>query len=453
MTELKKKLRDFIYRFRPLPDYYGQDFKKIFTFLQACRHWNRDKILEYKLKCLQKLVAHAEKNVPYYRELFIKHGIKSSDIKSFDDFAQIPVLKQDVLRDASQDLQAADFQSYEPILSRTSGTTGVTKEFYRSSYQESHRLAAMWCSLIEYGHNFRDKTVSVISPKTYDKNAPLYDNDRVINEIIINSHQIIAGKNKAILPIICNYHPHMLWFQPTLLAMLAEYSVNNSLPPLQVPLLISHAEKLYPHIYVLLRKAYEGKFIQYYGNRENTIAAWGDTSDLFHEVSDSCHLEPGTHSSVSDDQKTVPLISTSLHNYAMPLIRYDSEDLVEWHGYDKTDSKYPCFTLLGGRGKDFLLTKRGLTTQYLLPHLRKNGFDRLKQIQIEQVSLEKLVLRIVPGLEYSLESDESLLLKYAYEALPDDFKISIEYLKSIPPTKAGKYRQVISQLAIDYLNK
>jgi hypothetical protein len=56
MLGLKKKIRDFIYRFRPLPDYYGRDFKRIYAFLKESRNWSRDRIQEYKLERLKALV-------------------------------------------------------------------------------------------------------------------------------------------------------------------------------------------------------------------------------------------------------------------------------------------------------------------------------------------------------------------------------------------------------------
>jgi len=43
----------------------------------------------------------------------------------------------------------------------------------------------------------------------------------------------------------------------------------------------------------------------------------------------------------SSDGVTGDLITTCLHNYAVPLIRYDPGDIVKWCGYQDSDSPYP----------------------------------------------------------------------------------------------------------------
>jgi phenylacetate-coenzyme A ligase PaaK-like adenylate-forming protein len=65
----KKKIKDFIIRFRPLPDYYSNDFKKDFAFMMESRDWCKEKIRNYRLGQIKALVRHAQKNVPYYRGL------------------------------------------------------------------------------------------------------------------------------------------------------------------------------------------------------------------------------------------------------------------------------------------------------------------------------------------------------------------------------------------------
>ena len=116
MAGLKKKIRDFAYRFRPLPDYYGKDFKRIHAFLRESRHWNAERLQAYKLDRLRALVKHAGTNVPYYRELFKQHGIEAGDIKTLEDFSKIPILTKQMLRDNFDRLQADSLESYEPSL-------------------------------------------------------------------------------------------------------------------------------------------------------------------------------------------------------------------------------------------------------------------------------------------------------------------------------------------------
>src|SRR5689334_9782673 len=52
-----------------------------------------------QLRRLSALLAHAEAHVPYYRELFKSLNLTSRDIRSLEDFAQLPILTKDIVRD------------------------------------------------------------------------------------------------------------------------------------------------------------------------------------------------------------------------------------------------------------------------------------------------------------------------------------------------------------------
>ena len=52
---------------------------------------------------LVKQVKHVYDNVPYYRDLMDKKGVKPEDIKSIDDLCKLPFLMKSDLRDAYPD--------------------------------------------------------------------------------------------------------------------------------------------------------------------------------------------------------------------------------------------------------------------------------------------------------------------------------------------------------------
>ena len=73
---------------------------------------------------LVKQVKHVYDNVPYYRDLMDKQGVKPDDIKSIDDLHKLPFLAKSDLRDAyPYGLLAKPLEDCVRIHS-TSGTTG-----------------------------------------------------------------------------------------------------------------------------------------------------------------------------------------------------------------------------------------------------------------------------------------------------------------------------------------
>ena len=85
---------------------------------------SRDEIIRIQNEKLVKQVKRVYENVPYYRDLMDKKGVKPEDIKSIDDIRKLPFLSKADLRDAyPYGLLGTDIKNCIRIQS-TSGTTG-----------------------------------------------------------------------------------------------------------------------------------------------------------------------------------------------------------------------------------------------------------------------------------------------------------------------------------------
>ena len=450
MNMLLKKIRDYIYLYRPLQNYYGADFKRIFNFVERSKDKCREEIEAYKLERLRRLVEHARRSVPYYRELFKQHEIRPEDINSFEDYARIPVLTKKLLRENLDRLKSDDFNSYKPILTETSGTTGQVTRLYRSSYHEAYRKAVVWRFYRQLGHDFRQPWVSLNNSWGYNKNARLYEFDKIENCLNINIYHVMEGRYRQVVEAIRAFRPNMILAHPNILCAIADYFERENLKPIEAPVIITYGEKIYQHMRPLLIRGFQGRYAEYFGNRENSVGAFGDSSGCFNEISEYCHLEPANSDCICGFDSCGELISTSLHNYCVPLIRYDTEDLICWKGYCDGE-KYPGFELLGGRGKDLLLSRDGLVVPYTPSILESADNSRIRKYQISQDDIDHVTLRVVADDNYVVERDEPLLIEQFNLVLAKKFKISIEYIEDIPFTRNGKYRVSVSPLTMKYL--
>ena len=83
-----------------------------------------DEMKKLQSEKLVKQVKHVYENVPYYRDLMDKKGVKPDDIQSIDDLYKLPFLTKADLRDAyPYGLLAKPLKDCVRIQS-TSGTTG-----------------------------------------------------------------------------------------------------------------------------------------------------------------------------------------------------------------------------------------------------------------------------------------------------------------------------------------
>lgn len=139
------------------------------------------------------------------------------------------------------------------------------------------------------------------------------------------------------------------------------------------------------------------------------------------------------------------LVLTSLHNKAMPVIRYEIGDniLIEPEG-----NKFKVKALLGCTGDDILLpsgkTSSSVTFHYITRDvLEKSGI--LKEFIIKQVSLNKFVYEIVADDE--LPQHYVDLIKEKVDLyLEPGLDVEIKRVDSIMRTKAGKMKHFHSLL-------
>ena len=74
------------------PIWKDPEFLKWYNFLQESQWWSREKLEEYQMQQLGKLLEHAYENVPYYRKIFDERGLKPKDVQGLDDLKQLPYL-------------------------------------------------------------------------------------------------------------------------------------------------------------------------------------------------------------------------------------------------------------------------------------------------------------------------------------------------------------------------
>ena len=454
MIESMELLRRFWHTLIPLPLKYGSEFRRTFEFLQKSQHGSRDEIEDYQWQRIQALVAYAYDHVPYYHQKFDQAGIHPQDIKTRDDYRRIPVLYKEDVAEYFELLKSDEFEKLAPISTVTGSTTRDGLRLFRSGRSETFRKAVVWRHFFNIGFRFRDRRAQLTVPLRFVSNMYEMPVDYNENTLMIDSRAITPEFTPQIYRRLQAFRPKMLFCQPSNAVMFVEYCKQNGLPPLSIPIVYALGEKIYPEYSEIMSDFFKGKIVQFYGNRENTASA-GDLEDgRMYVNSDFCYLEFESAEGRPLLGQPADIISTSLENYAFPLIRYCTEDVGVLHGHiDGAVRNFPVMEIVGGRGKDLLLTRNGLILPQTNPFLKSIKFDRYKRIQLEQKSLDDLVVRVVPTSEFNADSDRQLLESSFTQYFNGQFKIAVEVVEEIGRTSAGKNRYVISDLAIKHLRE
>lgn len=111
------------------------DAFKIVALNKNFDHMTYDLFQEYKLFQLQRTVKQVYDNSKFYRKKFDEIGIKSEDIKCFEDISKLPFTFPNDLRSEGQNYQflcTSQRNVEKPVSFQSSGTTGIKKRIYFS---------------------------------------------------------------------------------------------------------------------------------------------------------------------------------------------------------------------------------------------------------------------------------------------------------------------------------
>jgi len=447
-------LRKIKHTIIPLQIKYGKRFRQVFKFLMEHQKTSREELDNYQWQKLKQLLDYSYKHVPFYQKRFDSIGMHPNDIKNRDDYTQIPILTREDVVEHIEELKSDEFKKFKPYSSVTSGTTRDRMPFFRSYETEVWRLAVTWRHYFNIGYKFREQRAELLCPLPYLNSRYHMPIDHNENALLIDPTSITKDHCPKIHARLLEVKPKILFCHPGTTTSLVLKFHELGLPPIHIPTIYCIGELIYPDFRNAIESFFQGRIIEYYANRENSIAAMELFDGNMYIQSDYCYLE-----FINDDGKPIvneqaEVISTSLVNLAFPFIRYQTDDIGIYRGHIKDALVgFPVMKIIGGRGKDLILTKDGLKGTYISLYLNRYGLNRFKQLQVIQLSLNKLIIKVVPTPEYRGDEDSRLLEKVCQEEFNDEFSVRVELVEEIPPTESCKNKMVISQLAVDYLRQ
>jgi phenylacetate-CoA ligase len=240
-----------------------------------------------------------------------------------------------------------------------------------------------------------------------------------------------------------------LWGYASSLYSLALFAQEQHLEPPRLKVVISNAEPLLSHQRRLIASVFGCPVRDTYGMSELVCAASECEAGRFH-----LWPEVGIYEVLRDDaDEPVPpgevgrLVCTGLLNADMPLIRYEVGDRV---AIAPTGASCPCGRTLPlllsveGRSDDVIVTPDGRRIGRLDPVFKSNF--PIREAQIVQESLVGLRVLVAPGPGFTAQTAQCL--KLALQERVGEMSVSVEEVSSIPRSANGKFRAVISKVAL-----
>lgn len=392
---------------------------------------------------LDRILKHAIKNTVFYSNLFV-----GNTPKGISDF---PIVNKNIITNRFEEFCSKNKSLYSYYDSFTGGSTGEPFHLLRHGGYEYDFGLKRWKT---YGYKDGELLIALDGTKidNEDLKKNIYWKKKPGRNIPFGTFAVSSlyyNENNA--DIYCKYivdiAPDYIRGYPSFVYAIACYAeksgwnVGKSVKAIELT-----SETAYPYQIEKITSVFGAKVYLQYGHTEACVCAntYDDTYRYrveplygYVEVLD----ENGQH---VKEGEVGEVVVTTLHNYAMPLIRYRTGDFAEYGG---KDLRYIYLNRVLGRTQDYIIDINGnkvlLTALIFAQHCAALG--HITKWQLEQNTKGKVVAHIVKGKEFS-NDDESEI--YELFKKSGNVETVFDYVNEIPLTPRGKSKMLKQNITL-----
>lgn len=427
---------------------YGPETERLVQEALERDHWSAARWKAWQEERLAFVLHRAATQVPYYRAQWSerrRHGDKSS----WEQLENWPILKKEALRATPTAFVADNYQGRRLFKEHTSGTTGTPLTLWCDRSAERS-----WYALFEarwrrwYGVSFKDRWAilggQLIAPFK-ETRPPFWVWNAGLNQLYMSVLHLRPDCVRHYLDAIRGHSISYLYGYSSSLYWLALGAIEHGVK-LHLQVVVTDAEPLFPWQREVIERAFHCPVRETYGLAEMVAAASECESGRLHLWPEAGYIE-------TLDERARPvagcrsgrLVATGLLNEAMPLVRYETGDMLQPTG---SSVGCPCGRSLAlvdqvtGRQDDAILTRDG---RRIVQIDTAFGTDMpILEAQIVQETLDKITVRVVPDRGWSREDEQNLC--EAMRERVGEMDIRVVTVPMIERTWAGKYRIIVSRV-------
>lgn len=420
--------------------------------------WPADRLLTAQLGQLKQLLAYAATQVPFYRERLPDAGELPEGGLTPALWSSLPILRRHEVQAAGEALRAQRLPGGHgrTDVVRTSGSTGMPISVTKSALSNLFWHACLVRDHRWHGRDFAGRFAAI---RAMDDGVGLYPNG-IRNSSWGRMTALVHPTGPAFgLSIrastgeqaewLSRVRPNYLLSYPSSLAALARHCAAHDIGLPGLRGLLSFGEVCGDDTRAICRDVWKLEIADSYSTQEVGYIALQcpDHAGHYHVMGEDVLVE------VLDDEgracrpgEVGRVVVTPLHNFAMPLIRYEIGDLAEVGPPCPCGRGLPVLTRVGGRVRHMLRLPDGGT---LWPRMRAGTYREIapiRQFQLAQTAIDRLELRLVVERPLTADEEEKLRAEIRERLSGRDFVIDLSYRDSIPRSPGGKYEDVRCEL-------
>jgi len=272
--------------------------------------------------------------------------------------------------------------------------------------------------------------------------------DLLMNRIRASAYELDKDGLRRFYKQVMRFRPAYLFGYTSLVYEFARFALEEDLDgtALQLKGAVTTSETLHDFQRAAIQAAFGCPVINEFGCTETGIIAFQCPQGGVHIPVETVYVEIQPED-MPDSPGLGRVIVSDLHNYAMPIIRYDIGDLAGWAETPcPCGRKLPALQHIVGRTSDIILTPDGrrlhtIIFYYILYRLESAG-GGIRKFQVVREAPHHYDIKLVRGPHFSdrqLDAAKHTIAKH----LGDRVRVRYRFVETIERTPAGKHRDFI----------
>lgn len=429
----------------------GHETMRRWRELERSQWWESPALAAFQAEELRRFLTLIERRVPYYRDLFARHGFHPESVREARDLALLPILTKSDIRANRNALVAEGARRLEK--NQTGGSTGEPLQFFVGPARVSSDVASRCRAMGWWGLRVGDPEIvlwgSPIEVTRQDRVRAV--RDAMFRSRLLSAEKMTPAAMDRYLDTIQRMRPVQIFSHGSALGELARHAEerHRDLTGAGIRVAFLTSEQLYEHQRERIERVFGCRVANGYGARDAGFVA--------HECPDG-----GMHLTAEDiiveivDDRGVPLptgqagsiVVTHLRSEDFPFVRYQTGDVATLH-----DAPCPCgrglplIREIHGRADDLLLGLDGsrVPGQAVVLHLR--SLPNVKAFRVVQEEADRVRIVLVKTEEFPA-GIEAQVVRGFQSHLGAAMRVEFESVSEIPLEASGKYRTVVNRFGI-----
>ena len=423
--------------------------------LRAHGRANRARIEAFQDERLRAVVTHAYENVPFYRELFERHGVRPGRIRGVADLCRVPVITKRDLRAAPVgSTLARAYDQARLLTARTSGSSGEPFEMRRTWFEQRLSHLFQLRAQRQLGKLIGDRHALLVR-----KREPRPGDSKMLGRALRRlglEHRLtldVRDPTEVHLHQLMAFQPDIVGGFANALLHLGERLDAGHRSRIRPRFLISGAEVLTPAMRTRMRELWSAPVFEIYASHEVNLIAWEcRKGGGLHACNNTVIVEVLQGERPAGPGERGETVITALHLYAMPFIRYRLGDLVT-RGAENCGCGQPFAKIdaIQGRMLDYfhLANDRWLHPYELVVSMMADGLGWINRYQLVHERADRIVLRLVPA-SGATAGRIAEFERSAAELVGPGVTVEVVIVPEIAPNSGGKFRVSRSLVRSNY---